>query len=689
MIQEKLDADLTRRTFLKIVGGVGASFALGSFTTLACASGKAIEPVALEPNAFVRIDPDGTVTLTVARSEMGQGVRTSLAMLIAEEMDADWSKVKVVQAPGDSAKYGSQGTGGSQSVRGSYQNLRRMGATAKAMLVGAAAQTWSVDAAECKCENGRVTHSSGKSMAYGDLTTAAATIAIPANVTLKDPSEFKIIGKRTKRVDNPDVVRGTAKYTGDVSVPGMGYAVISRKPSFGAQLQSFDDAATRKVPGVTDVFKVSNGVAIVAKNTWAAMEGAKALKAIWTEPNADFDSAKLDANFKAAITDFPAMPDGAKVVEATLFQPYLAHATMETQGAVADVRADSCEVWAGTQGGDGAQRQVAQMLGIPATSVKVNVMLLGGGFGRRLSNDYVSEAVEISRQAKMPIKLLWTREDDMKNDNYRTASYHAFKGAVDSAGNPIAYAHQSVFAGGGGRGGGGAGFSQARIQYNIPDAQARQGSAQSPVSTGAWRSVQEGQMAAPNECFIDELAAAAGQDPYQFRRKLLRDERLIGVLDAVAKKAGWGTAMPKGKGRGIACFSGFASYAAHVVELTVDGDKIKIDRVVCAVDCGIAVNPLGVEAQVQGACSDGLSAALRAAITIEKGAVAQNSWYDYEWMTIDAMPKVEVVIVPSNANPTGMGEPGFPSVMPAVANAIFAATGKRVRKFPIKISELA
>lgn len=363
---------------------------------------------------------------------------------------------------------------------------------------------------------------------------------------------------------------------------------------------------------------------------------------------------------------------------------------MEPMNAVADWHDDHVTIWTGSQQPTGAVSGVCREFGFQPEQVNLNVMLLGGGFGRRLANEYVSDAVNVSKAIKKPVKVVWTREDDMRHDNYRTTCHASLKGAVDSSGNPVGWSHQTITTGGGRRrGGGGGGYgTPPDFHYTIPNSGQKEGQAPSPVPLGAWRSVEHTIQSVANECFIDELAHAAGKDPFEFRKEHLNSDRLRNVLITAAEKAGWGTPLPKGHGRGIACFAGYGSYAAHVIELSVEGAQIKLHRAVCAVDCGVAVNPKGVEAQMQGACTDGLSTALRAAITIDKGGVVESSWPDYQWMTLDAMPRVEVFIVPSKESPGGMGEPGYPSVSPAVANAVFAATGKRVRKFPIKIDEL-
>ncbi len=672
---------------LKVMGGVGASLAIGIFPTISCAADPKKPGVVFEPSAFVKIDPDGLVTVTICRSDMGQGVRTSLAMLVAEELDVDWKKVRVIQAD-TSSKYGRQGTGGSSSITGMNHSMRQVGATARAMLVAAAAKQWSVDPASVKTESGNAIHpDTGKTLAYADLTAAAAAQPMPTTgILLKDPSQFKIVGKPTNRVDNLDVVTGKAVYGLDVKVPGMAYAVIARPPAFGAELNTMDDTAARKVPGVLDVQKFRNGVAVIASNTWAAISGRDALKLDWKPgPNVDVTSKSIREKLVATLIDHRPVSADAKVVEATYDFPFLAHATMEPMNAVADVKGDQCTLWAPTQVPNGAQGAAAGVLGVPPANVNVNVTLLGGGFGRRLQTDFIEEAVGLSKQTGKPIKLLWTREDDMQNDFYRPTSHHSFKAALDSSGNPTVWSHQALQA----SGNPGAQFRTNGLQYTIPDAQMRFGGAGVPVRTGPWRSVEHSLINVANECFVDELARAAGKDPFEFRKALIHDERLKTVLVLAAEKAGWGKPLPKGHARGIACFSGYGSHAAHVVELSVVNGEVKLHRVVAAVDCGLAINPKGVEAQIQGAITDGLSTALRAQITIDKGGVVQTSWTGFKWMTLDAMPVVEVHVVPSTGASGGMGETGYPSVPAAVANAIAAATGKKVRKFPIKISELA
>jgi isoquinoline 1-oxidoreductase beta subunit len=610
-------------------------------------------------------------------------------MILAEHMDCDWTKVKALQADGDGAKYGRQGTGGSGSTRGMLQQLSRMGASARAMIVEAAATEWGVDKTTCRTENGVVYHDASKrSKKYGELASAAAALTVPETAPLKDRNDFRIVGKPTLRVDNHDVVTGKALFAQDVQVENAAYGVISRRPAFGASLKSFDDTEARKTPGVIDVFRVSSGVCVLATNTWAALKGREALVCDWDlGPNVGVDSAELSKRMRECVGEHPAMPEGAKVVDATYDFPYLAHYTMEPMNAVADVRADSCTIWAPSQGPDGVQSQVSRMLGLPIEKVKVHVPLLGGGFGRRSSGDFVQEAVEASRQAKRPVKLFWTRDDDMRNDNYRPMSHHAMRGAVLD-GKPVAINHQFIKAQ---RGAArtASGPRNMGMPYNIPNATQMGGAADSPVPTGAWRSVDHSQVNVAIECFIDELAHAAGKDPLQFRRENTTDARLLEVLRVAEEKSGWKTPPPSGVHRGVACFDGYGGRTAHVVELSIVGNKVKLHRVVCVVDCGYAINPKSVEAQMQGACVDGLATALFAEITIDKGGVVQSTPMDYEWMRMDSMPKLEVYVLENDPQPAGMGETGYPGVPAAVANAVAAATGKRVRKFPIRLDELA
>lgn len=683
------DRTLSRRSFLVVVGGAGSAFALGCYSPVTAKDHTEVpEAAAFEPNAFVGVNADGTISITVSRSDMGQGVRTSLAMAVAEELDADWSKVKVVNAEGDSKKFGGQGTGGSSTSRTMHQRMRQMGAGARSMLVAAAADTWSVKPEECKTEKARVLHPDGKTaLAYAELASKAAKMPVPVNgdIKLKDPSQFKIIGKPTLRVDNVPVAKGEAIYGIDVRRPGMVYATLLRPPTLGGSVESVDAADAKKVAGVLDVFQVSGGVAITATNTWSAIKARESLKVKWNDgPNTKVSSASIREDLKKSLGSHPETPAGAKTVNATFELPYLAHATMEPMNAVADVTADKCEIWCGSQSPDGAQNQAAQALGLPPEKVTVHLTLLGGGFGRRFNNDFVMQAVAISKMVKKPVKLLWTKEDDIQNDCYRPICHHVMRGAVKGT-EPVLFSHLMAEAG---MRPSAPQKRRMEFPYELPGASMTYSSVAAPVPTWFWRSVEHSQINVVNECFLDEVAHAAGEDPAAFRKKLIKDERLRKVLDIVLEKSGWGKPLEKGKGRGLACTHAYGSYAAHVAEVTVTGDVIRVDRVVAAVDPGLVINPKGVEAQMQGAIGDGVATALHAAITVKDGAIEQSNWHDYEWLRFDSAPKVEVYIAGGGDSPGGMGEVGYPGVPSAVANAVFAATGRRVRKFPIKVSEL-
>ena len=676
------EAEVTRRSFLKLAGGAGAVFVLGSFTSIACA-GSHSEAAPFEPNAFVSIDRDGTVSITICKSDMGQGVRTSFAMMAADEMDADWSKVKAVNATGNDRLYGGQMTGGSSSTTGSGYKYRQLGAAARVMLIGAAAQKWGVDPSTCTTSNGQVLHAaSGRSADYGSLTAEAAAQPIPSGqIALKDPSQFKIIGKPTNRVDNLLVVTGKAQYGIDVRLDGMLIAVIARPPALGQFAQSFDDTEVRKIDGVTEVLKCGVGVAVVAKNTWAAIKGREALKVTWSpNPSVGQSTNSFSSQLHAAAIANPEPPAGARVIEATYEMPYLAHVTMEPLNAVADVRADRATVWVGAQGPDGVRKATASQLGLPEDAVTVNLMLLGGGFGRRAINDFTADAVNLSKGLGAPVKVIWTREDDVRHDFYRPMNIQVLQGALDTTGTPVAWSHQFIQTDPGRDGGGD--FQGRRISYNIPDAVMRHASVRTPVQIGQWRSVEFGMENFGVECFIDELAHAAGADPYEFRLKLANDT-CKRVLQAVAEHGGWGQKLPAGSGRGIALFQGYSGACAHVIEVKVVGKKIKVTKAVAVVDCGLCINPKTVEAQIMGATSDGIAIALTAGIHHKDGVVVESNFDDFVWTAMNTIPKVEVIILPGGPNPGGMGELGVPSVAPAIANAVFAATGQRARKLPI------
>ncbi|MGH9862434.1 MAG: molybdopterin cofactor-binding domain-containing protein, partial [Candidatus Acidiferrales bacterium] len=701
---------LSRRAFLKTSASGGAALVIAFYIPWD-ASAQPPPPPATPPhpfNAWVRIDASGQVTLIVAKSEMGQGVRTSLPMILAEELDVDWAKVRVEQAATRSDFYRDLGTGGSSSVRTSWLPLRRAGAAARGLLVAAAAQRWSVGPESCSTEMGEVVHrESGRRLPYSALVEAAAAMPVPdlATVPLKNPAQFRIIGKTTPRTDTPAKVIGSPVYGIDVRVPGMLFAVIARCPTFGGKAKSFKAEKAKAVPGVQHIVEIpavgpgafsAGGVAVVAANTWAAMQGREALEIEWDHgPHAQESTETLWAKFRELAQqpgkvvrrdgDAPVALDRAsKKIESVYELPFLAHATMEPMNCTADVRADRAELWAPTQFPDWNQGAVAQVTGLQPKDVIVHTTLMGGGFGRRAQADFAVEAAQVSKAVGVPVMVVWTREDDTQHCFYRPASYHVLRGAVDAAGQPLAWHHRMVSTSisawwdppdrakpeesevGG----------AADLAYAIPNLQMEYAPAPSGVPVAWWRSVEHSITGFVVESFLDELAVAAGVDPLEFRRRLLREPRKVAnpidpdgppldterfrrVLELAASKAGWGTPLPKGRGRGLACCYSFRSYVAQVAEASVDAKgKVRVHRVVCAVDCGQVVNPNGVEAQMEGGIVYGLTAALKGEITIARGGVVQTNFNDYEMLRIDEMPVVEVHIVPSNEAPTGVGEPG-------------------------------
>jgi isoquinoline 1-oxidoreductase beta subunit len=722
----------SRRDFL--AGGTGLLLGLYLPDAAAQAGGPAravataSAGVAFEPNAFVRIGSDNTVTVIAKHLEMGQGVYTGLATIVADELDAAWSQVRVEGAPADASRFNNtfwgpmQGTGGSTSIANSWDQLRSAGAAARAMLVSAAAKQWSVAPTTIAVRSGVVTAGNRKAT-FGELAAAAGREPVPTEIKLKDPKDFVFIGKHVPRKDTKAKSDGSARYTADLKLPDMLTAVVARPPRFGARVKDFDPQSA-SLPGVRYVVEVPNGVAIVATSFWAAKRGRDALKIDWDDALAlKSSSSDILAEYKrlAATPGALARSDGdaakamataAKTVEAAFEFPYLAHAAMEPMDCVIKLSATSCEVWNGEQFQTGDQATVARVLGLKPEDVKINMLYAGGSFGRRANpaGDYLVEAASIVKalagagKRDVPIKLVWTREDDMKAGYYRPAYYHALKAGLDAGGNVVAWQHrivgQSIVKG--------TSFEApmtkngvdytsvegaSNLPYDIPNLAVDLHSPVVGVPVLWWRSVGSTHTAYSTETFIDELAQAAGKDPVAFRRALLaKHPRHLGVLDLAAREAGWGTPLAPGRagekrGRGVAVHESFNSYVAQVVEVTVKADKsFTVDRVVCAVDCGIAVNPDNVRAQMEGGIGFGLSAALYGAITIRNGAVEQSNFHDYPVLRIDAMPKVEVHIVPSTTKPTGVGEPGTPVIAPALANALAAATGQRLRNLPLKLA---
>ena len=701
-----MTTELTRRDFLRTsaLGGTGLVIAF-YLPTKADLRGQGAQPP-FQPNAWLQVDPQDNVTIWVGKSEMGQGVRTSLPMIVAEELDADWTHVRIEPALADAHKYGNQLTGGSTSVRTSWEPLRRAGAQARAMLIAAAAQSWGVAPESCRAESGSVVHdASGRRARYGSLAEAAAKLPVPEKPPLKNSNDFRIIGKSLPRLDTPSKVDGSARFGIDVRVPGMLFAVVARCPVFGGKLARFDPTRAKAVKGVRAVVPISSGVAVVANSTWAALQGRKALDVTWDEgPHAALTSAEISRTF-AKLAAGPAavareegdaeaaLKRAARTLEAVYEVPFLAHATMEPMNATADVRPGSCEVWVPTQFPSMAQQVAGKIAGLPPEKVTVHITLLGGGFGRRAEADFVADAVEVSKAAGAPVQVLWTREDDMQHDRYRPASYHVLRAGLDADGRLIAWTHRVVAPSiSGQRGekleGGldhGAVDGAADLPYAIPNLRVDYVMANTPVPVGYWRSVYASQTAFANECFLDEIAAAANKDPVELRRDLLRNSpHHKAVLELVTLKSGWGKPLPAGHFRGLAVHKSFHSYVAEVAEVSLEKDGTpRVHRVVCAIDCGLAVNPQGVGSQMQSGIVYGLSAALRGKITIDKGRVQQSNFDDYQPLRFDEMPQVEVHIVPSTEPPTGTGEPGLPPIAPAVANAVSAVRGQRVRKLPI------
>ncbi len=720
------DDGVSRRVFLKASAALGVGLTLDIYTGPAAAQAAAGQMV--DANAFVRIGTDNTVTVLVKHVEMGQGTYTGLPTLVAEEMDAAWSQVRATGAPADAKLYNNlafgpmQGTGGSTAMANSFEQYRKAGAAARAMLVGAAAEQWKVPIASLTVKDGVVSDASGKKATFGQLALAAGKQPVPADVKLKDPKDFVYIGKRFSRTDAVAKSNGTAIFTQDVKLPGMLTAVVAHPPRFGAEVKSFDAKAASAVPGVRYIVEVPNGVAVLATNFWAAKKGRDALKIEW-DGGFKGSSSDITAELKrlAATPGKPARNDGdaakaiagaAKTLEATYAFPYLAHAAMEPLNCVVKLGADRCEVWNGEQFQTVDQGAIAKVVGLKPEQVEIHQLYAGGSFGRRANPvaDYVVEAAAIAKglaaggKRDIPVKLVWTREDDMTGGFYRPAYVHALKAGLDASGAIVGWQHrvagQSILDG--------TPFAAMMIKdgidatsvegastlpYAIPNLSVHLATAQIAVPVLWWRSVGSTHTAFSTETFIDELAAAAGKDPVAFRAALLdKHPRHRGVLELAAAKANWGQPLAPAangakRGRGVAVHESFHSYVAQVVDVTVGADNaIKVDRVVCAVDCGTAVNPDVIRAQMEGGIGFALSAALYGEITLKDGVVEQTNFHQYPVLRINEMPVIDVHIVASTEKPSGVGEPGVPPLAPALANAIAAATGKRLRDLPLKLA---
>jgi len=697
-----------RRDFLK--GSAAGALVVGfTLPMLGCQRRAGVD--VFHPNAFLRITPDNRVTIVVGASEMGQGVLTSLPMLLAEELDVDWTTVRSEHAPVDPAfnnpSMGMQMTGGSSSVRANFEPLRKAGAAAREMLLAAAASQWSVDVATLRTENGKVLGANGKEATYGSLVDAAASQPVPANPKLKDRAQFKLLGKPLSRLDTPAKLNGTAQYGIDVQVDGLLVAVMARAPLPGAKVASLDDSKAKATKGVQQVIQIDNGVAVLADGYWAAKKGRDALDIRWDLGELDgLSSESVTAKLTEAArkADKVARNDGdvdaaaartRKTIKAQYSAPYLAHACMEPLNCTAQVTADGVEIWAGTQNQGPLQGAIAQAVGVPPANVKINTMLLGGGFGRRFAPDFPVDAVLLSKLSGKPVKLIYSREDDMAAGYYRPAAVVQFEAGLDAQKKPVmlkaGISTPSIMAA--------SGFMQVPengvdamalegvidMPYDIPNQRVLYGRSEPGPKVWFWRSVGSSQNAFFAESFIDELAAAAQQDPFEFRRALLgKNPRLKGVLELAAEKAGWGTPPPRGRHRGIAAVSSFGTFVAEVAEVSVaDDGSPRVHRVVAAVDCGQIVNPAIIRQQIEGAIMYGLTAALYGKITFKDGRVEQGNFHQYQLVRINEAPTVEVHIVPSTEAPGGIGEPGTPPIAPAVTNALFAATGKRIRTLPI------
>ena len=661
-----MKSQLTRRDFIKLVSTAGGGLVLAVYLD-ACtptaptpvivpapsSTPKPRLPFDWSPNFYMQLDQDGILTVYAFRSEMGQGIRTAIAMLIAEELDVEWSSVRIEQAVTD-RKYGDQLTGGSVSVSTHYSGLRLAGAVARQMLVEAAADIWEVDSAGCQTEAGFVIHpDKQQKVAYGELVEAAAQRTIPKRTTIKDESTFRIVGTGKGHWDAPQIVSGKAIYGIDVRTPGMLFAVVARCPVFGGSFASYDDSAAKTVPGVRQIVPLEDRIAVVAENTWAAIQGRNALEVVWDEgSNASLSSEELRATARARL---PQPGSNSKLMDAVYEIPFEAHATMEPMNCTVHIHDGMCDVWAPTQNPQEVQRQVAFATRIPQENVIVNVPLIGGGFGRRLQADYAVEAALVSQAVDAPVQVVWTRDDDLQHDFYHDMS--------------VQYA------------------SVARDNLNLP--RVIPAGSRSPVPTGAWRSVDHFPQAYATQCFIDEMAYELKRDPLELRLELYSG-RAAEVIRLAAEEADWGKPLPEGWGRGLAYHATFGvTHVAYVAEVSVDQDRhVRVQRVVAAVDCGQVVNPDNVAAQIEGGIAFGLTAALNAEATLKNGRIQQSNFHDYPILQIKEMPRVEVHIVPSDQRPSGMGEMGVPPIAPAVANAVFAASGKRVRHIPIRPEDL-
>ncbi|HEX9391022.1 MAG TPA: xanthine dehydrogenase family protein molybdopterin-binding subunit [Usitatibacteraceae bacterium] len=715
------NTNLKRRQFLKTSAAAGAYAAGGlviGFHLPAGAKTAAVNAKTAQPNAWVKIGSDNTVTIICHRSEMGQGTYTAMPMLVAEELEVDLRAVNIEMAPADpvyiNKLLGGQLTGGSTSVRDAWTTLREAGAQARMMLISAAAKEWKVPESDCRAQNGQVISKGGKKLFYGQLAEKAAALPLPKNPPLKSANEFKIVGKAMRRLDTPMKVTGKAGYGLDVDLPGMLIASLAQCPVIGGKVLSVDDARAKAMPGVKAVVRIDDGVAVVADTFWQARQARDALTIKWDEGvGAKLSTASISQGLKDALANpaasvkktgnaDQAIAGAAKKIEATYELPFLAHATMEPMNFTADVRADGCDIYGPTQFPQLAEGMAMQITGFPKEKIKVHTTFLGGGFGRRIDVDFIVQAVQISKAVGKPVKLIWTREDDMTHDFYRPVSLSTLSAGLDDKGIPVGLksrlTSQSVtarlfpaFV----KDGMEPFMTEAAVTpYTVPNMSVENMIIDSGMRVGYWRSVSHALNAFANESFADEMAAAAGRDPLEFRMSLLggkENERYRNVLRLATDKAGYqpGGKLPKGRFQGIAVMEGYGTYVAQVAEISVVQNNIKVHRVTVAVDCGMMVNPDIVKAQVESSVVFGLSAALLSKITLKDGKVEQSNFHDYPVLRMNEMPVVDVLLVVSNENPGGIGEPITATTGPSVANAVFNATGKRVRKMPITKDELS
>ncbi len=711
---------VSRRSFVVVLASAGGGLLLGCRVDRArdvkgASAATTPDPAAFAPDAFVRIDRDGRVTVIVPQVEMGQGMYTSMPMLVAEELEVDLDQVQVEHAPPNDKLYanpliGFQVTGGSTSVRAMYQPLRNAGATARTMLIAAAAQQWTVDPATCRAKKGSVSHPpTGRTLTYGALADAAARVPVPAKVALKSAKDFTLIGTPAKRLDSPEKVNGTAKYSIDVRLPGLKIATLAESPVLGGKVATLDDGKAKAIPGVRQIVNLGDLVAVVGDHMWAAKQGLAALTIRWDDgPNGkistedvvqELDAASRKPGVVARKQGAPpsGLAGGARKIEAIYQAPFLAHATMEPVNCTVHVRKDGCEVWTGSQVLSRVQATAAKVTGFPPEKVVVHNHLLGGGFGRRLEVDFETKAVRIAKEVEGPVKVVWSREEDIQHDVYRPYYYDRISADVNARGKPVAWNHRIVgpsilarWAPPAFKDGmdGDAVDGSAQLLYEIPAIQVEYVRHEEPVvSTTFWRGVGPTHNIFVVESFVDELAAASKQDPLAFRRALLtKSPRALAVLDLAAKQAGWGKRLPTGHGRGVSLlYSGWDTYVAQVAEVEVSpAGEVRVHRVVCAVDCGTVINPDTVKAQMEGGIVFGIGGALWGEITLKNGRVEQSNFNDYRVLRINETPAIEVHLVRNNETPGGIGEPGTAAIAPALANAVFAASGKRIRRLPIQ-----